>query len=498
MSVRTFLLLVCFVAPLAFSSSALAQEGSAEEQAQRLLDEGREYWRSGKLKQALDNFQIITTSFAGTNAEGQALLEIGRYRMEVEGDEEAARAAFEKVSRDHAQSDAAPGAYHYLGLLLLQGATTPNELDDALAQFSRVATLYPRASEWVARSLQATAMVHRRAGRFEDAVAFNRRVALEYPASDAAPRAQFEAGHAFALLGEPRLAMEEFQRVRNRFPESPWAKKALERITALYRLYGAGKPTFAHDPGYSLSGGNALKDVKALLAMPDGRLWVASKKAKSAVAFDRSGKMGSSRSAQEPRTLSLAPDGRVVFASKTSVRLGPRDLRSFKLPPEKPGDKRKPLEKILSAAVTPGNTVLVSDEGDDTVYRFDTNGALLGTFPARARDKREVIRIIVDSEGGILLLDKKAKTVKVFNEGGNALRTVGPGGLNKPSDVAIDPVRNIYVADEKEGVVVFNPKGELFFKISGPPMKKPIALTLEPAGAVLVYDDGQDKILRYR
>ena len=61
----------------------------------------------------------------------QALLEIGRYRMEVEGDEERAREAFEQVSRDHAQSDAAPGAYHYLGLLTLENATTPAQLDDA-------------------------------------------------------------------------------------------------------------------------------------------------------------------------------------------------------------------------------------------------------------------------------------------------------------------------------------------------------------------------------
>jgi outer membrane protein assembly factor BamD (BamD/ComL family) len=483
------------IALLALVSPVLAQE-SAEQQAQRLLEDGRTYREKGQLKQALDNFNIVITSFAGTGAVGQALLEIGRYRMEVDGDEEAARKAFEQVSRDHAQSDAAPGAYHYLGLLTLQGATATVELDDALAQFSRVVTLYPQSDLWVPRSLQASAMVHRRAGRFQDALTFNRRVALEYPANDAASRAQFEAGHALALLGEPRLAMEEFQQVRNRFPESAWANKALERITALYRLYGGGPPAFALDSSFSLPGGNALKDVRALLVVPDGRLWVASKKTKAAVAFDSSGKMGSSLSAQEPRTLSLAPDGRLVFAAKTAVRLGSRDLRSFKLPPEKPGDERKPLEKILAAAVTPGDTVLVSDENDDTVYRFDANGGFLGTFPPRAATKREVIRIIVDGEGGILLLDKKAKTVRVCDESGRTIRTVGPGGLRKPADIAVDTVRNIYVADEENGVLVFNPRGELFFKITG--MKKPIALTLEPAGAVLVYDDGSDQVLRYR
>ena len=483
------------LALLTLASPAFAQE-SPEEQAQRLLENGRSYREEGKLKQALENFNIIITSFAGTGAVGQALLEIGRYRMEVDGDDAGAREAFEQVSRDHAQSDAAPGAYHYLGLLTLQKATTPAQLDDALAQFTRVATLYPR-SDWVPRSLQASAMVHRRAGRFEDAVALNRRVALEYPASDAAPRAQFEAGHALALLGRPRLAMEEFQGVRNRFPQSPWAVQALERTTALYRLYGGDKPTFALDSSFSLSGGDVLKDVVALLMAPGNRLWIASKKTRSAVLFE-SGKMGSSLSAQDPRTLSLAPNGDIVFAAKTAVRFGPRDVRTFHLPPEKPGAERKALEKILAAALTPGNAVVVSDEKDNQLYRFDAAGMLKGPFIPRDSAKREVTRIIVDDEGAILLLDNERKMVVVCDESGATIRSVGPGGLRKPSDIAVDSVRNIYVADEEEGVVVFNPQGELFFKLGGSELEKAVAITLDDSGAVLVYDDGSERILRYR
>jgi outer membrane protein assembly factor BamD (BamD/ComL family) len=474
---------------------AQAQEG-AEDQARRLLEDGRAYRDQGKLKQALDNFNIVINSFAGTQAVGQALLEIGRYRMEVDNDTEGAREAFEQVSREHAQSDAAPGAYYYLGLLTLGRATTPPELDDAMAQFSRVETLYP-GSDWVPRALQAQAQVHRRAGRYEDAVALNRRVSLEYPASDAAPQAQFEVGHALALLDEPRMAMEEFQQVRNRFPKSTWAVTALERITALYRLYGSGPPTFALDSGYSVSGGNVMKDVVAILETPDRRLWVASKKTKSAVSFDASGKMGESRPAQDPRTLSLSPSGQVVFTAKTALRVGPRDLRNFYFPPEKPGEQRKPVERIRAGAVTPGGVYLVSDEKEDAVYRFDADGHLLGRFPERDPKKREVTRIIVDGERSILLLDRKEKTIRVCDEGGRVLRTVGPGGLRKPVDVAVDAFRNVYVADEDQGVLVFNPRGELFFKITGGELRKAKAITLEASGAVLVYDERSDSILRY-
>jgi TolA-binding protein len=493
-SLRTLLVVLSVTSVVAPSVRA---QGGAEEQARRLLEDGRAYRDQGKLKQALDNFNIVVNSFSGTDAVGEALLEIGRYRMEVEDNADGARQAFEEVTREHAQSVAAPGAYYYLGLLTLEGATTAQALDDALAEFARVETLYPR-SEWVPRALQASARVHRRAGRYADAVALNRRVALEYPASDAAARAQFEAAHALALEGEPRLAMEAFQQVRNRFPESPWADIALDRITALYRLYALPEPTFSLDASYSVAGGNVLKDVEALLVTPDGRLWVASRKTRSAVALDSSGQVKQSLPAQDPRTLSLGPRGQAVFASKTAVRFGPSDVRTFSLPPEKPGERPEQLDEILAAALTPGGSVVVSDKDDDTVYRFDGRGGFGGTFIPGDTAEREVRRIVVDGEGRILLLDRKDRTVVVCDENGRTVRKVGPGGFRDPRDLAVDAFRNIYVADKDEGILVFNTRGELFFRISGGEMEKPTAIALEPSGAVLVYDDASDRILRYR
>ena len=130
-----------FVVLLAAASVA-AQE-SPDVQARRLLEDGRTYWAQGKLKQALDNFQTVVTSFPQTPSVGLALLEIGRYRMEVEGDLEKARVAFEQVSKQYAQSEGAPGAYYYLGRLTLARAVTAVDLDDALAQLTRVHRLYP-------------------------------------------------------------------------------------------------------------------------------------------------------------------------------------------------------------------------------------------------------------------------------------------------------------------------------------------------------------------
>jgi TolA-binding protein len=487
---RLFLLSLVLLTPPVF-----AQE-TADVQARRLLEDGRAYWAQGKLKQALDNFNIIVTSFPNTPSIGQALLEIGRYRMDVEGDSEKARASFEQVAKQYPQSDGAPGAYYYLGLLTLGRATTAADLDDALAQFTRVQNLYSR-SDWVPKALQASGLVHRRAGRFAEAVDANRRVSLEYPSSEAAPAAQFYIGHAMALMGEPRLAMEEFQQVRNRYPESEWAPRALERITALYRLYGAGKPTFALDPGYNVGAGDLLKDVRAILMAPGGTLWIASDKTKSAVPIDPTGKPAGGLGGEDLRALSLTPRGEVVVAAKGAVRFGPKDLKSFAIPSDKPGVPEA-LERILSATVTPGGMVLVADEKRNKVYRYDAAYEYKGLFPDRDTKERQVTRMLVDGEGGVVFLDREEKTVRVFDETGKNLRTIGPAGLRKPVDVAVDPFRNTYVADEEAGVLVFNPQGQLLVTLAGAELKKPKALTLDATGAVLVYDDRAQKVLRYK
>ncbi len=485
-----------FLVPLLAAAPPVTAQESQDEQARRLLEDGRAYRAQGKLKQALDNFSIVVSSFPSTDSVGQALLEVGRYRIEVEGDAEKARAAFEQVTKQYARSDAAPGAYHHLGLLTLQRATTPAEIDDALAQFARVATLYP-SSSWVPRSLQASALAHRRAGRYPEAADLNRRVSLEYPASDAAAVAQFELGQAFALQGRPRLAMEEFQQVRNRFPQSPWAQPALERTTALYRLFGGAKPAFSPDSAFSLAAGDVLKDVRALAVAPGGTLWIASDKTRSAVPFDASGKAGPSLAA-EPRALSLTAAGEVVLAARSAVRIGPKDIRAFSTPPEKPGAMPKPVDKILAAAVTPGGTVLVSDEDREGILRFDAKGQYLGAFPGKDATRRKVSRILIDGEGGIVTLDREEKAVRVWDEAGRLLRTVGPAGLKRPSDVAVDAFRNLYVAEEEGGVLVFDPQGQLLVTIASPELKRPRALTLDATGAVLVYDDRTELVLRYR
>lgn len=484
------------LALVAAPSAALAQT-SPEEQARRLLEDGRQYWAQGKIKQALDNYNTIVSGFPSTNSVDDALLEIGRWHVEIEGNLEKGREAFDQVAKRFPQSDGAPGAYYYLGWLTLNRASTPAELEDALAQFTRVQRLYS-GSDWVPKSLYAAGLVHQKAGRLSEAVDSQRRASLEYPTSDAAPAAQFQIGHCLGLLGEHLQAMEEYQQVRNRFPKSEWAPKALDRITALYRLYGSGRPTFVVDGSFSVGAGDVLKDVRAILMAPDRTVWIASDKSKSAIPFDPKGKMGASLPAEDLRSLAFSPQGDVIVAAKLAVRIGPKDIKSFSIPADKPVPE--PLENVAAAVATPGGSYLVADEKKKRVYRFDAQFRYQGTFPDNK--EREVSRMLLDGEGGIALLDRDARTVSVYDEAARPLRTVAPRGsgyeLKKPSDIAIDPFRNTYIADEEGAVYVFSPQGQLLTTLTTAEMKRPRALTLDPSGALLVYDAKLEKVLRFK
>jgi hypothetical protein len=59
-------------------------------------------------------------------------------------------------------------------------------------------------------------------------------------------------------------------------------------------------------------------------------------------------------------------------------------------------------------------------------------------------------------------------------------------------------MRNTYLADEEAGVLVFSPQGELLATVTAEDMKRPRALSLDPSGAILVYDDKLEKVLRFK
>ena len=485
------------LALVALALPAAAQE-SPDEQARRLLEDGRAYRRAGQAQAGPRQLQHRGPSFPTTDSVGDALLEIGRYRMEVEGDVEKARAAFEQVTKQYPQSDAAPGAYYYLGLPHPERATTAAEIDDALAQFARVADALPaerlgapRAPGLGPRPPQGGPL---RGGRRRRPARLarvpgqrrgRRRPVRDRPGPRPAGRAA--PGHGGVPAGPQPLPAEPVGPARPRADDRPLP--ALRRAEARLRPGpGVRARRRRHPQGRARARRGARRDPLGRVRQEPQRRSLRRRPARPA-------------RASAPRTSGPLPHpGR---------RGGPRRARrgarrgeghpELHDPAEKPGAVPKPVEKILAAAaITPGDRSSCPTRSARRSCATTRKGQYLGTFPAKDAARRKVTRIVVDGEGGIVTLDREEKTVRVWDETGRLLRAVGPAGLKRPVDVAVDAFRNLYVADEELGVLVFSPQGQPLATIASPELQRPRALTLDVTGAVLVYDDRAERVLRYR
>ena len=185
------------------------------------------------------------------------------------------------------------------------------------------------------------------------------------------------------------------------------------------------------------------------------------------------------------------------MAAKTAVRFGAKDLQSFAIPSDKPGVPEL-LERILSATVTPGGMVLVADEKRNKVYRFDAAYEWKGLFPDKDAKERQVTRMLVDGEGGIVCLDRAEKTVRVFDETGKVLRTLGPAGFKQAGGRGGGPVPQRLRGRRGGGSARLQPGGPAPHDPRGPRAEAAEGPHPRRRGALLVYDERAEKVLRYK
>jgi len=482
---------------LLLAGSVAQAQPRPDDQAKRLLEDGRTDLANGRARQGLDALQTIVTGFPNSPYADDALLEIGRYSEEVEKNLVKAREVYDQIAKRYPQSDAAPGAYLQMGRIAFATAAAQSAYDDALANFQRVVRLYPD-SQFVPHALAASSAVFRRAGRYDSAIDSARRAVLDHPGSEVAPEAQYELALSLVMAGDFQTGMEEFQRVRSNYPASPAALRALNATTALFRLYGGERPVFTKDSSFSLVAGDVLKDVRALAVTPAGITWVASNKTKSAVSYDPAFKVGPALTSEDPQTLAISPQGEVVFASKLAVKVGSSGVLSFSIPGEKPGEVEA-IDRIGAATILVSGDTLVSDLKRKRILRFK-GGTFSSVFPDRT--EREVIKLLTTPRGDAVILRKDDKSVEVIDDSGRIVSKIGPRGpgfeWKKPVDVTVDAFSNLYVADEDQGIFVFSPKGELMTTFGATDVRKSRAIAIDLTGAALVYDDRAETIVRFK
>lgn len=512
---RRCLLILAWTGALA---GAVLAQAANEDVARRQLESGRAFARQGNYIEALKDFRAVAETHPSSSVADNALLEIARYYIDVAGDMVAAAGAVDTIVKKYATSDSAPDAYVLAGRLALARSHQAADLDSALANFERVFRLFP-SSEAVPRALALGGETMWYARRPDDALTYLTRAIAEFPTDTSAADAYLTLGRVLVARGDPTLAMEELQQVRNRWPNTPAAATALAQTTLLHRLYIRARTA----PAYALSaqtiGPVRLQNVVALALSSRPTLYFAGE---SELGILTAGSPDRPQAVPRPRGLVVDRTGAVVAFDATSLRPPTGPPMMLSLPQS--GGTPKPLTDIEAAAQFSNGDWLIVDGNDRSIQRFSGAGVHTGPFaPGR------LAPLVVTANDDVVGVDRDAKTIVIFDSTGKSTARIpfrgGGYDLQNVEDLAVDSFGHVYVLD-RTAIAVFSPypaapvaatasataasvagprpTGYRLVTLFAPPQNDPAgfkratAFALDRSGAVYLYDDRAERVMVYR
>src|SRR5262245_29108814 len=105
---------------------------TADDPARGHYESAQMFMRDGKIQQALDDLNFIAKSFPKHELADDALLQLGLYYLDKEKDLNQALTYFQQVKDGYTETNSAPAAYYYLGLIHLSRRDS-KDLDEAYA-----------------------------------------------------------------------------------------------------------------------------------------------------------------------------------------------------------------------------------------------------------------------------------------------------------------------------------------------------------------------------
>lgn len=478
-----------------------AQDASAEEFARRQYDSGLAFLRDQKYTEALKDFQAVVDGYPNSRVADAALLQIAVYHLDTAGDPPAAQAAIDTLLKKYPTAESTPMAHVLAGRVLVARGRGAAEIDAALASYERVPRLFP-GSDAVPAAMYHAGETLRLMRRDEEATTRYRQVSTDFPQSPWAGKALIGEARCLVATGKPQRAMELLQRVRQRFPNTADASRAMALNTILYRIYlrAPAQPAFQLATRAIAGSAGKLKDIEAVAL--DARDNVLAAGRSAVLVFDASGKVVSSITAIEPRSVSLDGGGRPLVAQKGGVVVGGQGIP---LAAPKPDGTPRPLEEVPAVLASPLGDLLVADRGAKNIARFSPTGKYVGPFAAvNAR------RLAMDSTGLTAGIEEDGGSIAIIEFDGKLRSRLSPRGqgyqFDRPVDLAFDPFGHLYVLDRGQGAVVIfllqpQPKVVATFGVAqNAPgsFRKATAFGLDSAGRLFIYDDGAERIQIYQ
>lgn len=218
-----------------------------------------------------------------------------------------------------------------------------------------------------------------------------------------------------------------------------------------------------------------------------------------------------------PQAVAVGPDGLVYVVDQGShlvQQFAPSGqwLRDIGTAGTRPGE----LSAIGAVTVTGDNQIVVADGGSNRVVRFNATGSLIdswgggGTalgkfhFGAGGGNDAAAGGGLAAAGSTLYIVDTGNDRVVRFNaSGGNGAEIVPPGTLQNPRGVAVRGTRMLVADDQHHRVAAFDTGGHLLASVgagqgAGPgQLNFPYGVAIDPQGRVFVADDMNQRIVRY-
>ena len=384
-----------------------------------------------------------------------------------------------RLTQKYRGSAEAPRALVLLGYLGLEPAQARVDIDEACGRFTTAVQIYPD-SDAADDAYFASGMCEAMRARPARAAEGFGRLLEEHPDSPLASEALYRYGVALSSLDDTDEAMLALQSVRSRYPDSPFAARALERLTLLHRLRmlpalakgGAAAPAgvppggvdwmLLYRPDYEYGAGSGgdkavIRGISDLSIDPQGLVVVASPRTPGVFRLNERGKVQEEISHPGPENVAAAEGLAVYITGREQIAVNARNWSGTDLK----GPAGRPPADYGPIAVDAGGRVHLLDRRENAVLIYDRTRRLTGAVRSPNGKEGRLVDIASGNDGGVYVLDGKAKLVMALHQGRETGRTdLTPTGVQDPVALTVDGLGDLYVLDGATGdVVVCDPAG---------------------------------------